>query len=322
MALCIQSVGVRPGLACECMQSNPDRAIKEFSAIVDGVVFIRELSDASSDPFAGKIAVMRVEKAWKGDPEQTVSLLYDGDEAACGAVPPLGQKLRVGAVAARGQQYSFGLCSTLPIDDPAFEAAFHAYIRDTRAATLDFEDQHAYGQLALAHYFRRNREYDRALRILANAMAHEPENAELMLEAAVAEAALNGANAARAMLEAARSTAGSSARMPGKFARAQFEALGQFDPEWKDWTDLGNVGPCNCQSKALEGAWFDRSRLLECDFAGADLRGASFLGTDLVRADLTLAQVTGATFDCKTSFQPNFDPLARGMIRIENGCRD
>lgn len=317
VALCSVS---RLSAACECVAYDSQTQVWQSSIIIDGVVIARDPPSAVPDPFVTKYATMSIETVWKGSPPETVTLFYSEDEGACGAVPPLGVKLRIGSSYVRDGQVWFGMCTGLSLADKALERAIQSYVARTKAAILDFEDQGPYGRLALAHYFRLNREYERALRTLSHTSENEPAYAESMIEASISEAALNGTNAAQARLEAARAHWGSNARLAGALARGQFEALGQLDSNWKDWSDLENNAFCDGRTRNLAGARFDRARLSHCDFADADLRGATLLGADVRGSDLTQARLDGAIFNCATQFQPNFDPLARGMINKDGSC--
>ena len=310
-----------PALACTCMQYDALRAVMAMEVIIDGVVIEREPHDELRQPDAMYSATMRVEKVWKGDVGPLVTLIYNEGEAACGAIPPLGRKIRVGSsLSVPGSEIFYGLCREMEFDGAQIDAVLVAYKSLTdefmaRAKTGNYADR-----IAFAQHLRRYREFGRALRVYQSLLEENPSDLDLLLASAILHGPVVGFRRAEELIAQARMFASDGPETRGKIARATFEALGKLDPQWHDWSGLENLGHCAVSSLDLSDRNFDGSRLVDCNFVGSTLRNASFRGANLAASFLEEADASGARFDCATKFRSDFDPIAAGMVSIEGEC--
>jgi hypothetical protein len=306
--------------ACSCHEYDPTTVLSISEIIVDGVV-------TESDPIKGdfsdptpKTAKMRVEAVWKGDVEPVVTLHFDENSASCGAAPPLGQRIRLGSYGGTSTELYYGACNELPLDDPKLDRILADYKQRTDEVERHARAAGRSGQLEFATYLRTNGEHYRAMTVYRGLKKNDPTDLDAVLGEAVLQAYVDGTEEAKKTLEYARGIAAPTDESRGKIARAEFEALGNFDAAWKDWSNLENADHCNARWQNFDGALFDGARLKRCRFVGSSLRGASFKGADLVETDLSGTDLTGAKFDCGTRFEPGFRPAAAGMLNLDGAC--
>lgn len=77
--------GAEAGLACTCAPSKgPAEELQSAAAVFSGKVVKVRKHRQGADIFARVEAVLRVERAWKGAEEATVSVFTSSHSAACG----------------------------------------------------------------------------------------------------------------------------------------------------------------------------------------------------------------------------------------------
>lgn len=263
---------------------------------------------------------MRIENVWKGDVEQVVTLHFDQNSASCGAAPPLGQRIRIGSFAGSSTDVYYFACGRYPIDDPRLDRILADYKQRTEEVERRTGAAGRSGQLEFARYLRTNGEFYRALTVYRALKEANSSDLEAILGEAVLQTHVEGEEEAKKTLQYARQVATPTDEARGKIARAEFEALGNFDPTWKDWSNLENIDHCNAKWQNFDGASFDGAVLKDCRFVGSSLRGASFKGADLAETDLSGTDLTGAQFDCRTRFEAGFRPAASGMLNLGGDC--
>jgi hypothetical protein len=306
--------------ACSCFEYDPALVLSYSEIIVDGVVTERDPLKGEADGLTPKTAKMRVETVWKGDVEPIVTLHFHEASAACGSAPPVGERIRFSSYGGTSTELYYGSCGGLPFDDPVLDRILADYKRRTDEVARRTGAAGRLGQLEFAQYLRANGEFYRAMIVYRGLKKSDPTDLDAVLGEAVLQAHVDGEEEATKTLEYARSIAAPTDESRGKIARAEFEALGNFDAAWKDWSNLENVDHCNARWQNFDGAVFDGARLNRCRFVGSSLRGASFKGADLVETDLSGTDLTGAKFDCDTRFEPGFRPAAAGMLNLDGTC--
>ena len=307
--------------ACSCDAYNdPTRALTIAEVIVDGVVTDR-------DPIAGdfvdptpKTAKMRIDQVWKGDVERVVTLHFNEASSMCGFAPPIGTRIRLGSISGSSTELYYSLCLELPLDDPELNRMLADYKQRSNQARQQADAAGRSGQLEFARNLRSNGEFHRALGIYQALRRIDPNDLDAVLGEAILQVAVYEPEKAKEILSEARRIAPQTQDANGKIARAEFEALGQFDVSWKDWSNLENIDHCNAKWHDFDGAVFDGARLRGCRFVGSTMKGASFKGADLSKSDPSGTELAGATFDCKTRFPPGFSPAAAGMRNVESSC--
>lgn len=309
-----------PALACSCERVRPANAafwISEIEVIVEGIVIAHEPVGGNGN--AQKSATLAVDQVWKGKLPDLITLSYHENGASCGAVPPLGQHIRISMQQTPQGTYFYGLCSDL-FADSRFDALLADYKRRTEAAEREVVGHGTDGQLIFARYLQSNHETHRALELYSSILAEDPDSFKAMVGRAVALGFLDRTDDALKQLDAARAIAPTGDEGRGALARAKFEITGLLEPGWKDWSGLENHGiPPQDRRLDLTGDNFDNARLIALGLTGSSARNASFLGANLMFTALG-TDLQGARYDCKTVFMHGFDPQAAGMINVEGAC--
>ena len=103
--------GAEAGLACTCVPpKGPAEELQLAAAVFSGKVVEVRKHRQSEDIFAGVEAVLRVERAWKGVEEATVSVFTSSHSAACGYSFKEGRTYLVYAYKNAEGRLSTGIC--------------------------------------------------------------------------------------------------------------------------------------------------------------------------------------------------------------------
>lgn len=104
--------GAETGFACTCVPSKgPAEDLKLAAAVFSGKVVEVRKHRQSEDIFARVEAVLRVERAWKGGEEATISVFTASHSATCGYGFKKGRTYLVYAHKDAQGRLSTGICS-------------------------------------------------------------------------------------------------------------------------------------------------------------------------------------------------------------------
>ncbi|GAB2175567.1 pentapeptide repeat-containing protein [Dongia sp. agr-C8] len=280
--------------------------VRGYAVIVEGTLESYRLPDISTDLHGRGLAVLRVDKVWKGAASTRVAWTvftplffnewpFQPRLPDCPLAIPVGERIRIGArfLAKAGDQgdgypeldpstdllyleHRWG-SPYLPLHDPEFDRVLTAYQADTDALQKAATAGNEQAKLAfLEHLYdnndgRRAQEYADALR-----------------------------------------------RQGIKLPRRGLLLLSE---EQKDWSDLRRMHQgCYSYRADFDSAVFDRADLAECAFRYSSFRNASFRGTDLTGSYFQDSDLTGARYDCATKLPDDLDPKAAGMINVDGEC--
>jgi hypothetical protein len=299
--------------AIETFDRRPrENAVRGFEVIVEGTIETYRLPDTVPDLHGPGLAILRVDKVWKGIVTPRVAWtvlpprLFYGEPPAqpmldkCPLAIPVGQRIRIGArilskAGDQGDRYPELDPSTVVLDPDLFRRFSY-----WGSSYLPLHD----------------RELDRLL------AAYQAKTEALRQAAATGDvqARLDFAAHLLAHNQGQRAQEIADAMRRDGIKLASFGAV-ELTGERKDRSDLKRIhNGCYSYHANLDGAVFDRADFAECVFRYSSFRDASFRGTDLAGSYFQDSDLTGAKYDCATRLPDDLDPVAAGMVNVEGEC--
>jgi hypothetical protein len=300
-------------LGCECDISLPSiSGPYSPELIIEGVVV----------PQDSHSAAMRIDHAWKGAVDRSVSLTFlEGDAGNCDSPPPYGKPIMIAVTRDKSQIVHFSACSIVYGDDPQFRADLEAYKKKTESMVEQARTVGRAGRLALAAYLREGGESHRALD-LYRSLFDEDNDITLLIPIALLEGSIYDGDP-KPTLRLLRQRAPASEEWQRKVAHTAFEAACELDASRKDWSKVVvRTGErCKFENAQLENANFDDADLRGAWFKDSNLKGANFKAANLFGASFDNSSLIGAQYDCKTQYNARyFNPTEVGMINVDGSC--
>ncbi|GAB2175568.1 pentapeptide repeat-containing protein [Dongia sp. agr-C8] len=289
--------------------------------VLEGVVVQREpiAGEPGATDSHWRKARMRMDRVWKGEAAEFITLEFGEPGSMCEAVPPVGAPLRIAPTPRSPNVFGYDMLSYFGSRGPNEDAGLQLY----RERTLILQRQAEAGgraeQLAFAGYLRQHGEKHRALWMLEALSREDPNDFDTAFALVALQTETGNTNDAEDTLTGMRKIAGNNEVLRGKIARTLFETTGHLDSDWKDWSNLTNRGICSGYGQHYDDFNFAGSHL-NCYFERSTFRGTNFKGSDLSSVVLEDVDLTGAKYDCATKLPKDLDPVAAAMINVDGSC--